>query len=142
MPLRERRPGRRGYGWSCRFAARSPTLPQFLVLNEQRRAARLPIVNVDHLRLPGQIAREVSGGFGKENEPLRVVRSNPRRSALIERRRGIEIRLVDEVNRQASIDSRLQDSPRTRRAPSGKSRRQIELFDVRELVRGCPRKAA
>ena len=112
------------------------------MLKEQRRQAGLPVVQVQHLRLPGQMQRQVRDGFGEEDEPLGVVRII-RALLLIQLGALIELRLVHEIHRQP-LD-RLQASrvsPRTAAPPSGKSSGRSSLLELREIARGCPHTAA
>src|SRR5690606_12305631 len=50
-----------------------PPFMQLLVQNEEWNQSNLPIVNVNELRFPRQIARQIYDGFGEENKALRVV---------------------------------------------------------------------
>ena len=120
-----RRPGkspdRRGCGWSGRSAADSPTLPP----SADATSAPAPGPPASHghapVRPPRQITGQVRDAFGKENEPLRVVRVTDV-VFLINPGPLIKFRLVDEIDRQARVSTSSDHNPAwTRCAPSGRS---------------------
>ena len=78
-------------------------------------------MQMQHLRLPGQVARQMGHAFGKKNKPLRVVRII-RAPFLIKPAPLEKRRLLNEIDRQSR--RRLQGpdfGPRPAPAPSGKS---------------------
>ena len=52
---------------------RVPTAARLFVRDQRRDQGGLPVVDMEHLRLPGQIAGQVDHAFGEENETFRVV---------------------------------------------------------------------
>src|ERR1043166_3914416 len=97
------------------------------MMKKQSSKAGLPIVQVQQLRLPWQVQRQMRSGFGEKNKTLGIIRIiDP--ILLVKSRALIKIRLVNEVNGQAR--NRLENknfTPHPSRAES-KVQWQIEAL--------------
>ena len=79
--------------------SRSPAFAPFLVENQQRHEAGLPVVDVNNLRPPFEVTGEMRDALGEEDESLRVVLVVA--IVLVVEAGAIEeARAVDEVNGQ------------------------------------------